>query len=231
MPTFRSPSAPDRFHDRIDAGARLVSQLHPHLAHVAPEDIVIVGLARGGVMVAAEIARKMEVRLEAMVVRKLGAPDQPELALGAITASGDVFFNQHLVRDLEISDADLEPIIKRAEAAARRLADDLGAPIEIPDVAHKTVVLVDDGLATGATMHVAIQSVQRLHAGKVIVALPVAPASALARFQELADAIVTVLAPSHLRAVGEWYEDFSDVPSSQVRQVLEQNPYRWKDTN
>lgn len=226
MPTFHSTSTPNRFHDRIDAADFLVNSLRPYLSVVPQEDIVIVGLARGGVIVAAEIARQLNVRLEAMVVRKLGAPDQPELALGAVTASGDIFYNHHLVRDLGLNEADLDLIVKRAEAAARQLAADLGAPVDMPGIAGKTVVLVDDGLATGATMRVAIQSTRRMNAGKIIVALPVAPASALTRFQEFADQVVTVLAPVHLRAVGEWYENFSDVPSNQVRQALAQNPHR-----
>lgn len=226
------PSRPSRhptgFRDRIDAGRQLADRLRPRLARIAADnhDIVIVGLARGGVIVAAEVAQQLGLRLEAIVIRKLGAPSQPELALGALSASGDRIFNEALIDEIDLGDEELQRIVDRAMKAAEILSNEIGAPAVIPDIAGKTVVLVDDGLATGATMRAAIQTVYHQGAGKVIMAVPVGPDTAPEVFGPLVDEIVILLAPDHLRAVGQWYLTFSDVPSAQVRKALEANPLR-----
>lgn len=210
----------DIFEDRSEAGGRLAEALRPVLEGVPRDDIVAVGLARGGVIVAAEVARQLGVRMEAIVVRKLGAPDQPELAIGALAASGERVLNGGLIRDIGISEAQLEAVTNRAIAAAHTLCDEIGAPPQVPDIAGKTVLLVDDGLATGATMRVAIKAARAQEAGRVIVAVPVAPQSSLGRFRELADDVVAVLTPADLRSVGQWYRFFGDTPSSTVRDAL-----------
>lgn len=210
----------DIFEDRSEAGGRLAEALRPVLEDVPRNDIVAVGLARGGVIVAAEVARQLGVRMEAIVVRKLGAPDQPELAIGALAASGERVLNGGLIRDIGISEAQLEAVTNRAIAAAHTLCEEIGAPPQVPDIAGKTVLLVDDGLATGATMRVAIKAARAQEAGRVIVAVPVAPQSSLGRFRELADDVVAVLTPADLRSVGQWYRFFGDTPSSTVRDAL-----------
>lgn len=210
----------DIFEDRSEAGGRLAEALRPVLEGVSRDDIVAVGLARGGVIVAAEVARQLGVRMEAIVVRKLGAPDQPELAIGALAASGERVLNGGLIRDIGISEAQLEAVTNRAIAAAHTLCEEIGAPPQVPDIAGKTVLLVDDGLATGATMRVAIKAARAQEAGRVIVAVPVAPQSSLGRFRELADDVVAVLTPADLRSVGQWYRFFGDTPSSTVRDAL-----------
>lgn len=210
----------DIFEDRTEAGGRLAEALRPVLEGVSRDDIVAVGLARGGVIVAAEVARQLGVRMEAIVVRKLGAPDQPELAIGALAASGERVLNGGLIRDIGISEAQLEAVTNRAIAAAHTLCEEIGAPPQVPDIAGKTVLLVDDGLATGATMRVAIKAARAQEAGRVIVAVPVAPQSSLGRFRELADDVVAVLTPADLRSVGQWYRFFGDTPSSTVRDAL-----------
>lgn len=210
----------DIFEDRSEAGGRLAEALRPVLEGVSRDDIVAVGLARGGVIVAAEVARQLGVRMEAIVVRKLGAPDQPELAIGALAASGERVLNGGLIRDIGISEAQLEAVTNRAIAAAHTLCEEIGAPPQVPDIAGKTVLLVDDGLATGATMRVAIKAARAQEAGRVIVAVPVAPQSSLGRFRELADDVVAVLTPADLRSVGQWYRFFGDTPSSTVRDTL-----------
>jgi putative phosphoribosyl transferase len=211
---------PDIFYDRLDAGARLAEALHPVLEGIPREEIVAVGLARGGVIVAAEVARRLGVRLEAIVVRKLGAPDQPELALGALAASGERVLNSALVREIGLSEADIELIAGRATQAARALCDAIGAPPQVPDIAGKTVLLIDDGLATGATMRVAIDAARAQGAGRLIVAIPVAPQSAIGQFRRIADDVVAVLTPPDLRSVGQWYRLFGDTPSQEVRDAL-----------
>lgn len=217
------------FDDRTDAGARLADALRPVLEGTPREDIVGVGLARGGVIVAAEVARRIGVRLEAIVVRKLGAPDQPELAVGALTASGERALNQRLLYDIGVDDEMQDRIASRATEAALRLCDELGVPPRVPNIDGKTVLLIDDGLATGATMRAAIEAARAGNAGRVIVAVPVAPQASVARFRQIADDVVTVLTPRDLRSVGQWYRSFEDTPSAMVREVLEAAG-RGKDT-
>lgn len=223
MSALFSSQQPTGFRDRIDAGAQLAMPLLPRVATLAPEDIVVIGLARGGVIVAAEVARQLDVRLEAIVVRKLGAPEQPELAIGALAASGERVLNQPLIDDIGLSEEVVENISRRAQEAALALSQEIGAPAVIPDIAGKTAILVDDGLATGATMRVAIEAVYHQGARQVFVALPVAPASMVEPLRDIADDVVTVLAPENLRAVGQWYALFPDVPSSAVRDALAEN--------
>lgn len=216
----RQSSQPDLFRNRIDAGTRLARPLLPRVATLAPDDIVVIGLARGGVVVAAEVARELDVRLEAIVVRKLGAPDQPELAIGALAASGDRVFNNRLIKEIGLRPEEIGDITTRAQKAAEALSGEIGAPAVIPDIAGKTAILVDDGLATGATMRVAIQAVYNQGARQVIVAVPVAPVGLLDPFRAIADDVVVLMALENLRAVGQWYESFPDVPSSYVRDTL-----------
>ncbi|HWV24907.1 MAG TPA: phosphoribosyltransferase family protein [Thermomicrobiales bacterium] len=218
-------STPGMFRDRADAGDRLAEALRPHLATLTPADIVIVGLARGGVVVAAEVARMLDVRLETIVVRKLGAPDQPELALGAIAADGSRVLNDPLIERLGLSQEDIDRITRQATDAARILCDDLGVSSQIEDIEGRTVVLIDDGMATGATMRVAIESVYRQGARQVIVGLPVAPDTAETELEEYADDVIILLAPHQLQAVGQWYQAFPDVPTGQVRKALQDNPW------
>ncbi|HEV2073503.1 MAG TPA: phosphoribosyltransferase family protein [Thermomicrobiales bacterium] len=218
-----SSQQPTGFRDRVDAGARLAMPLLPRVATLAPDDIVVIGLARGGVIVAAEVARQLDVRLEAIVVRKLGAPDQRELAIGALAASGERVLNQPLINDIGLDQEQVESISSQAQKAAMSLCREIGVPAVVPDIVGKTAILVDDGLATGATMRVAIEAVYHQGARQVFVALPVAPASMVEPFREIADDVITIIAPENLRAVGQWYGYFPDVPSSAVRDALAAN--------
>lgn len=226
MSPLSSPQQPTGFRDRVDAGAQLAMPLLPRVATLAPDDIVVVGLARGGVIVAAEVARQLDVRLEAIVVRKLGAPAQPELAIGALSASGERVLNQPLIDDIGLGEEEVERISRRAQEAALALSREIGAPAVIPDIVGKTAILVDDGLATGATMRVAIEAVYHQGARQVFVALPVVPASMVEPFKGIADDVIAVIAPEHLLAVGQWYGSFPDVPSSAVREALATNRAR-----
>lgn len=211
------------FRDRIDAGSRLAAALRPILEGTSPDDVVAVGLARGGVIVAAEVARQLGIRLEAIVVRKLGAPGQPELAVGALAASGERVLNGRLIEDLGLREMEVDRITARAGEAARELCDEIGAPARIPDISGSTALLIDDGLATGATMRVAVNAARQQGAARIIIAVPVAPTSISDTFGALADDIVTVMTPDHLRSVGQWYELFMEVTSDEVRAELEEN--------
>lgn len=218
-------SRPRMFRDRADAGDRLAETLRPHLARLSPADIVVAGLVRGGVIVAAEVARMLDVRLEAIVVRKLGAPDQPELAVGAVAADGSRVLNEPLIEALGLTPDEMQQITDRAKENARLLCEELGVTSELLAVAGRTVLLVDDGMATGATMRVAIESAYHQGARQVIVGLPVAPDTAEDELKHIADDVVVLLAPEHLQAVGQWYQDFMDVPTAQVRKALRDNPW------
>ena len=215
-----SATRPPTYRDRTDAGIRLAERLRPMVAGTAPEELVVIGLVRGGVVVAAEVARLLGARLEALVVRKLGAPRQPELAIGAITAGTTRVLNRPLIADLGIPAQEVEAISERARTAARELAAALGIPPRIPDLAGKVAILVDDGLATGATMRVAVDAAAAHGAARIIVAVPVAPLGMVGPFRSVADEVVTVVATDRLNAVGRWYERFDDVPTSVVRTIL-----------
>jgi len=216
----RSPRPP-AFRDRIDAGMQLAERLRPRVSTLPLDDVVVIGLARGGVVVAAEVAYLLGARLEAMVVRKLGAPGQPELAIGAITAGTGRVLNRALIADLRLSEPQVERITEQAREEARALSRELGIRPEGQDVAGRTAVLVDDGLATGATMRVAIDAAYAMGAARVIVAVPVAPLSMIEPFRTVADEVVAVIATNQLNAVGRWYEVFENVPSSTVRSILD----------
>jgi predicted phosphoribosyltransferase len=221
-PLFQSRQ-PEIFHDRIEAGTRLAGRLSPILRREAPDDVVAVGLARGGVIVAAEVARQFGIRLEAIVVRKMGAPNQPELAIGALAASGERVLNARLIKEIGLREMEVDRIAARAQEAARALCDEIGVPAQVPDISGKNVVLIDDGLATGATMRVAIDAVYQQGARYVMVALPVAPASMVRTLRELADDLVVLMTPNNLNSVGQWYRLFLDVPSEDVRAAMEEN--------
>ncbi len=218
-PLFRSRS-PSGFHDRADAGVKLASAIRDRVPLDDPDTIVAVGLARGGVSVAAEVARQLDIRLEAIVIRKLGAPAQPELAIGALAASGERVLNERLIAEIGISEAELDRISRRAVEEAQRICEEIDAPSHVPDIAGKTALLIDDGLATGATMRAAIRASRAQDASRVIVAVPVAPASSVATFRQLADDVITVITPSDLQAVGQWYDMFYGVPTEEVRVLL-----------
>lgn len=213
-------TSPPAFRDRVDAGERLAEALRSRIGDVPREDLVVIGLVRGGVVVAAEVARLLGARLEAIVVRKLGAPRQPELAIGAITAGPARVLNRPLIAELRLSERQVARISERAQDEALALARELDVPPQVPGIAGKTTIIVDDGLATGATMRVAIDAVQRQGSARAIVAVPVAPAGMLQPFRTVADDVVAVVAAPQLNAVGRWYEVFDDVPSTSVRAIL-----------
>ena len=216
----RSPRPP-AFHDRVDAGIQLADALRPVVEGIPARDLVVIGLTRGGVVTAAEVARELGARLEALVVRKLGAPRQPELAIGAITAGGTRVLNRPLIEELGLTEGDVEQISLAGREAARALASELGVPAQVPGLTGKVGIVVDDGLATGATMRVAVEAVRAQAAARVVVAVPVAPESLIGPFRTVADDVVAVIATNRLNAVGRWYLQFGDVRTPAVRLLLQ----------
>ncbi|MFP3895996.1 MAG: phosphoribosyltransferase [Anaerolineales bacterium] len=206
-----------QFADRTAAGQQLAEEL---AKYTDQEDVIVLGLPRGGVPVAFEVAKALKAPLDVFVVRKLGVPGNPELAMGAI-ASGDVrVMNEDVVRRLGISEEDIERVaIREREELERREEAYRGARPGI-DVEDKTVILVDDGLATGATMRAAVNALRESDPKRIIVAVPTAPAETCAEFENIADEIICLATPRPFFGVGGSYRDFSQTSNEQVRALL-----------
>jgi putative phosphoribosyl transferase len=207
-----------RFQDRAQAG-RLLAEKLAGLSH--RPDVAVLGLPRGGVPVAFEVARRLQAALDVFLVRKLGVPGHEELAMGAI-ASGEIcFLNDNIIRSLGIPPDVLEQAITRERHELEQRERDFrtGRPLQLRD---RVVVLVDDGLATGASMRAAVMAVRGRHPARVIVAAPVAARETYQDFKRLADEIVCVQTPANFEGVGQWYEDFTQTSNEEVRRLLEQ---------
>lgn len=205
------------FLDRQDAGQQLADKLAE--MDIAG-DALVLGLPRGGLPVAAEIARRFKLKLDALNVRKLGVPYQPELAMGAIAEGGTRFLNDRLIQALGLGEQDIERVQEHEldTLAARSLRYRGDRPK--PSIADRHIILVDDGLATGATMHAAVNAVRHEHPARVTVAVPVAAQDSAECFRTLADEFVCVLEPFDLGGVGCWYADFSQVSDDEVCAIL-----------
>jgi predicted phosphoribosyltransferase len=208
---------PEIFRDRAEAGR----QLAVHLADYAGNpNLLVLGLARGGVPVAFEVARALEAPLDVFLVRKLGVPGHEELAMGAISSGGVRVLNEEVVRSLEIPEEKIASVAaeeQRELERRERIYRDGGGSAP---VAGRTAILVDDGLATGASMRAAALALGEQGAGEVVVAVPVAPPETCAAFAEQVDRIVCARTPEFFFAVGAWYEDFSEVSDEEVRELL-----------
>jgi putative phosphoribosyl transferase len=204
------------FRDRRDAGRRLSERLEPYRA----EHPVVVGIPRGGVPVAAEVARALGAPLDVAVVRKIGAPQNPEFAMGALAEGGVHVLSAKVVRAAGLSDAKLRALIDEVEGElAARVARYRGSRDPV-DIAGRTVILVDDGLATGRSALAAAISLRRRGAARVILAVPVAAPASVEALRAEADEVVCVEMPADLWAVGLWYEDFSPTADEEVASLL-----------
>jgi putative phosphoribosyl transferase len=206
-----------RFRDRAEAGRFLAEQLR---AYAGRDDVIVLALPRGGVRVGFEVAKALGAPLDVFVVRKVGVPGHEELALGAIASGGLLVLDQGLMRALGISRAEIEQTIaaELRELERREIAYRDGR--EPPQLEGKTVILVDDGLATGSTMRAAAMAVRRAKPARIVVAVPVAAAETCDEFRDVVDEIVCGLTPKPFRAVGEWYVDFSQTTDDEVRELL-----------
>jgi predicted phosphoribosyltransferase len=207
------------FHDRIDAGRQLAEQLQRYADR---PDVIVLALPRGGVPVGYEVARELNVPLDVFLVRKLGVPGHEELAMGAIASGGVRVLNEDAVRYLGIPAAWVDEVAAREERELRRREEAYRDDRPEPDVRGKTVILVDDGLATGSTMRAAVAAVRQLGPAKVVVAVPVGAPETCNEFRREADDVVCAREPEPFYAVGAWYEDFSQTSDEEVRELLAQ---------
>ncbi|MCC3761685.1 hypothetical protein K3N28_01175 [Glycomyces sp. TRM65418] len=205
------------FADRSAAGRALARRLGEYRGR---EDTVVLGLPRGGVPVAFEIARNLRAPLDVFAVRKVGAPGQHELAMGAIASGGATVTNDQVVHAFGISPEEFDRAAERESAELRRREDAYRNDRPPLDLAGKTALLVDDGLATGATMRVAVRAVRELGPARVVAAVPVAPDAALRELAPLVDEVVCAHTPRDFTAVGEWYVDFGQTTDEEVANLL-----------
>lgn len=209
------------FHDRADAGRRLAAALSRY-AHRS--DVLVLGLPRGGVPVAFEIAVALRAPLDVLVARKLGAPGQPEVAIGAVASGGIRVFNERLISALRLPPARIQAMADaEASEVARREVIFRGGRA-FPDVSGKVVILVDDGIATGATLRAGIQALRSRGPAKIVVAVPVAAVEASQEIERIVDDFVCLKTPPDFRAVGLAYEDFDQVSDAEVRDLLARPP-------
>ena len=205
------------FADRREAGAVLADRLKQFANR---DDIVVLALPRGGVPVGYEVARALGARLDVFVVRKLGMPGHPELAMGAIASGGIRVLNEEVRESFAISRAAIEAVTRAEQSELERRERtyrDGRPPVQVD---RRIVILVDDGLATGSTMRAAALAVRRLHAARVVVAVPVGARQTCETLRNVADEVVCALTPEPFRAVGLWYADFSQTTDDEVRQLL-----------
>lgn len=202
------------FRDREQAGLQLAEAV----AELALDGAVIVGLPRGGVVVAAPVAARLGAPLDVVVARKLGVPHQPEFGFGAIAERGVEVLNDRTVRMVGLTPAGISAVVARERRELERRAEVYRAGREPVELSGKPVVIIDDGIATGGTMTASIQSVRLGGAARIVVAVPVAPAEALADLE--ADDVVCLLVPDSFQAVGLWYRDFSQTSDRVVIETL-----------
>lgn len=206
------------FLDRRDAGRQLALKLRAYSGH---DDVIILALPRGGVPVGYEVAKELGAPLDVFVVRKLGVPGHEELAMGAIASGGVRVLNEDIVKSLHISNVIIDRITAREEEelARREMQYRHGRPA--PDLLGRTVILVDDGLATGSTMRAAVAAVRKQDPTRVIVAVPTAAPSTCSELRREVDEIVCAETPEPFYAVGAWYEDFSQTSDEEIHTLLE----------
>ncbi|MDQ2930145.1 MAG: dienelactone hydrolase family protein [Gemmatimonadota bacterium] len=217
----------DPFTNRSTAGQALAKLL---TTYAGRQDVVVLGLARGGVPVAAEVARALRVPLDVFVVRKLGVPGHEEVALGAITSAGIRVINHPLARELGITPQELETITDRESRELDRRERAYRDGREPLDLHGRTVIVVDDGLATGASMSAAITALRLKRPRRIVVATPIASRDAAAGLRRIADEVVVVATPEPFSAVGVWYEDFAQTSDAEVRRLLADGTKRDRST-
>jgi predicted phosphoribosyltransferase len=205
------------FANRTEAGRLLAEKLG---AYEDRDDVIVLGLPRGGVPVAYEVAKRLRAPLDVFIVRKLGVPGFEELAAGAIASGGVRVLNEDVVRAIPHADKTIEAVSAKETAELERREELYRKGRPAPQVRGRAVILVDDGLATGATMRAAVKALRQSGAAKIVVAVPVGPPDTCHELEQLADETVCLSTPSFFQAVGQYYEDFSQTSDDDVRELL-----------
>jgi len=206
-----------RFLDRADAGRQLAGRL---TGYAGRSDVVVLGLPRGGVPVAHEVARALRAPFDVFLVRKLGVPGHPELAMGAIAEGGVEVLNDDLIRELGIPQKVVQQVAVRERMELDRRDGLYREGRRLPALRGRIVILVDDGLATGSTMQAAVTAVRRLEAARIVVAVPVGAHDTCERLGRLANEVICLIAPEPFQAVGLWYEEFTQTSDDEVKRLL-----------
>jgi putative phosphoribosyl transferase len=210
-----------RFSDRAAAGRELAQWLERYANR---RDAIVLGLARGGMPVAFEVAHALDLPLDVFLVRKLGVPGHEELAMGAIASGGVRVINERVVRSAGLTGEQIDAAVAREQQELDRREDAYRDGRAAAEVAGRVAILVDDGLATGSSMRAAVQALKQRDAAGIVVAVPVAPPETCARLGREADAVICAHTPDLFRAVGAWYDDFSQVSDDEVRALTARRP-------
>jgi predicted phosphoribosyltransferase len=205
------------FPNRSEAGRQLAEKLEKYAGR---DDVIVLGLPRGGVPVAYEVAKHLRVPLDVFIVRKLGVPGFEELAAGAIASGGVRVLNEEVVRAIPHAEEAIEAVTARETAELERREQTYREGRPAPELRDRTAILVDDGLATGATMRAAVKALRERGAARIVVAVPVGPADTCQELQQLADETICLTMPVFFQAVGQYYEDFSQTGDDDVRELL-----------
>ena len=210
------------YKNRVDAGKRLAESL----LRLRREDVVVLGIPRGGVVVANEVAKALKAPLDVVVTRKIEAPGEPEYALGAVTQEGDIMMDRQAAESLGASMEYLDDQIRLKREEVKDRMQRLRGTAPYPELGGKVVIIVDDGIATGSSVSAAVMSVKKRRPKEVIVAAPVAPADAVQALSEDGARVVCLSTPGPFLAIGEFYEDFGQVEDIEVKRILDENASR-----
>jgi predicted phosphoribosyltransferase len=211
-----------RFRDRIEAGKLLGRELAARLGAIA--DTIVLALPRGGVPVGFEVAKALNAPLDVFIVRKLGVPGHEELAMGAIASGGVRVLNRDVFDYARVTQQQLDAVTAREERELKRREAEYRGNRAPLDVRGRTVIIVDDGLATGSTMRAAVQALRAMEPKRVIVAVPVGAAETCEEFRAIVDEMVCLRTPEPFEAVGLWYDDFTQTTDAEVHALLSTNP-------
>lgn len=209
----------EKYTDRYQAGQLLAKHLQAYAHHA---DAIVLALPRGGVPVGYEIAQALGIPLDILIVRKLGVPGHEELAMGAIASGGAIVYNQDIIRSIGISEQAIQRVIQSEQAELSRRETAYRHDQPFPAVTGKTIILVDDGIATGSTMLAAIKALRQQTPARIVIAVPVAARDTVQEMKAYADDLICPLKPVDLHAVGLWYEDFSQTTDEEVSRLLDQ---------
>lgn len=204
------------FKDRKEAGRKLGEALKS----MQIQDGVVIAIPRGGVVVGAQVAQLLDIPLDITIPKKVGAPQNPEVAVGAVTEDGTVIYNENLLQRLGLSEKDLAPSVQRIISEIKRRMLTYRGTSQRPDVSHRHVILVDDGIATGSTVVAALRSIKKAGCKAITLAIPVAPPDTAARLEKEVDHLVCLISEEPFYAVGQFYENFEQVRDDEVIAII-----------